>query len=102
MLGDLLRQLRGSRADKAHPGNPDHEQRPRADLRDFSKPYTGPPPRFTPDPSGFWMEVEPSYPYRPLLHAPGDVTKLLSYEEAWKMLWEQQFKLLARQSAILF
>ncbi|WP_203155436.1 hypothetical protein [Methylobacterium aquaticum] len=50
----------------------------------------------------FWLEVEPAYPYRARLHAPGEVTKHLSYEEAWKMLWEQHYSRVMRQQAIRF
>ncbi|MFY9293016.1 MAG: hypothetical protein WAP03_20330 [Methylorubrum rhodinum] len=103
MFGDLLRRLLGTGTHPAHPGNPDHEQRAREDLKDFSKPYTGPPPaHFPPSPSGFWLDIEPVPPYRARLHAPGEVTKLLSYEEAWKMLCEQHFTRLRRKQGIRF
>lgn len=58
-----------ARADPAHAGNPDHEQRPGVSL----------------DP-GFFLSINPAPPYLATLLMPCGTKKLLTAAEAWELL----------------
>ncbi len=94
---NLLRRLRSAQP-RTHPAHPSGGDAAAGQGVPVTPPVRPPVQSL----SGFWIEVEPFHPYRPKLHGPAGLVKFLSYEEAWRMVWEQHYDRLMRREAIRF